>query len=229
MKQINSITIDLKKAESWILVIGVLFCGTYLSNSAFDSALTSRHIIWCGFVMLLLVSLFLRKPDIHFSSISVALILLLLFECLSGFFTINKSEWLYPVLRTFLMAITVFIVASMEKKYLIRTIIALGAVYFCIAQYEFISTAYVDSKGIFCNRNPWAIAHFLVIPFCFMEKRWKWSSRLVGVGLTVNLFLLMTRSALLGLGVFWLVVLVFYIISIRFIIWSYVCDHSGKF
>lgn len=208
MKQINSIIIDLKKAQNWILVIGVLLCGTYLSKPAFDQALTSRYIIWCGFAMLLLVCLFLRKPNIHFSSISVALILLLIAECLSGLFAVNQSEWLYHVLRTFLMVFTVFYIAESNKKYLIRTIIVLGAVYFCIAQYEFISTSYVDSKGIFCNRNSWAIAHFLVIPFCFMEKKWKWFARIVAIGMTVNLFLLMTRSVLLGLGVFWFVVFV---------------------
>ena len=204
----DSITINLKKIENWILVIGAVLCGTILTKDAFDFALTSRHIIWCGFVMLLLACLFIRKPDISFSSIPVMLIILLLFECLSGFQAVNKSEWLYVILKTSLMAISVFVFVPIDKKHLIRALVILGAVYFCIAQYEFLSTPYVDSKGIFCNRNPWAIAHFLIIPFCFMEKKWKWFARVVAIGLIVNLFLLMTRSALLGFAVFLAAVLV---------------------
>ncbi len=203
--------INLKKIESWILVIGVVLCGLYLSPNAFDRALTSRHIIWCGFVMLLLVSFFIRKPDIYFDVIPMGLIILLLLECLSGFNAVNKSEWLYVVLRTALMVISVFLFAQIDKKYLIRALVVLGAAYFCIAQYEFINTAYVDSKGIFCNRNPWAAAHFLILPFCYYlikDRKWRWFAVSVGVGLTVNLFLLMTRSVLVGLGVFWLTIFI---------------------
>jgi len=191
----------MKIIEKWVLIIGVLLCGTYLSADAFDKALTSRHIIWCVFTMALLVCWLIRRPSIPLGTVPIALLVLLGFECLSGFQAINKSEWLYHVLKTALMVVSIFMFASIDKKYLIRALVVLGAVFFCIAQREFLKTPYVDCKGIFCNRNPWAIAQFMIIPFCLMEKKWKWFARLVAVGLTVNIFLLMTRSVLLGFGV----------------------------
>ncbi len=214
---VESVSVDnvmdiLKKVEFWILAIGIVLCGTYLSKDAFDSALTSRHIIWCGFTCLLVISLFLRKEIPNLDIVPVALSIFLLFGLVSGIAAVNKSEWIYQSLRIFLMVVYIYAAAIVvDKKALAKILVMLGAVYFCIAQYEFIKTAYVDSKGIFCNRNPWAIAHFMILPFCYYlisDKRWKWFAIAVGIGLSVNMFLLMTRSALVGYIIFLAVIFI---------------------
>ncbi|KKM20114.1 hypothetical protein LCGC14_1648840, partial [marine sediment metagenome] len=125
----------------------------------------------------------------------------------SGFFAVNKSEWLYSVLRIGLFVTTVFVFASIlkDEMELAKVIVLLGFFYFLYGQYEFISNSAYNCKGLMCNKNPWSTAQFLCLPFCvylIKEKGfWRWLSITVGLGLLANIFVLTTRSVVLAVGI----------------------------
>ncbi|KKM25972.1 hypothetical protein LCGC14_1589530, partial [marine sediment metagenome] len=226
----------------YIFLAGILLCGTYLSPTAWDRALTSRHIIWCALTLMLFVSLY-KSVDLSVLNRKIFWFGGLYVGCafISGFYAVNHGDWIYSSLRALLAVTFLFVAVSvLDEKKLAKTMVLLGLFYFAYGQYEFISNSVHKCIGVMCNKNPWSVAQFLCLPFCvFLIKEkgfWRWISICVGVGLLANIFILTTRSVVLAVGVASLcllnrktlkyvipilVIAVVYLISFR---WVYIID-----
>ncbi len=196
----NMFTMDRdNKISNVVMAVGAVLCGTVLSSTAYDPALTTRHIIWC-FVTIVLLCL-IRKPVIN-KTMAILSVGFLLACATSGMFAVNTSEWLYSFLRSILMVSYLLMASSvLNAKFFSKTMVCLGVFYVLYAWCEFSCKPVLDCIGVMCNRNPWSMAHFLILPFCYYLVNinvWKWFSLSVGICLLVNIALLSTRSVMLG-------------------------------
>jgi len=183
-----------------ILSVGVMLCGVFLATSAYDQALTSRHIIWCAMVIALVVCTKEIKVGIH-HLLALGYLGIAIF---TGIFALNKSEWLYSVSRISLM-VSYLLVVKIDKKMLAKTMILLGTVFIVYFWYDYYKIGYFTScRGLMRQRNFWAAAHFFVIPFCYYAINkgfWRYLGACVLAGMFLHIVLLNSRSAMLASGV----------------------------
>ncbi len=203
--------------KRWILPIGVILCGTVLAPMAYDKALTSRHLIWCAMT----IALVLCTKRIRVGKIHVFALGYLFFVLLSGMFAINKSEWLYWLLRVVLV-VSYLSVVEIDKKLLTKAMIVLGMIFIGYFWYDYFNVRELSGcRGLMMQRNTWAAAHFFIIPFCYyaiQERFWRKLSLLVMLAMATNIILLSSRSSMLALVVSVFVVLLtknrLYVVSI---------------
>lgn len=181
--------------KKYILPIGILLCGTVLSTSAYDQALTSRHLIWC----LVTIALAVTSKD---ARVNVMALCYLAFVFVSGLFAANISEWFYVALRAMLF-VTYLSIVKIDRKLLAKTVILLGVIYIIYFWIDYSRVGnFPECKGLMKQRNYWAFAHFLVIPFCYYAVKnniWKKVAVMVGLLMVTNILLLASRTALVAL------------------------------
>ena len=175
--------------------IGVVLCGTYLSPLTYDRALTSKHLIWCAMVIVIaLCTREIRVGKIHILALGFFICALASYPA-----AINKSEWLYSVLRIVLM-ISYLSVAEIDMKIFSKTMVLLGVIFTIYFWYEYYHTgSFLKCSGLMGQRNYWACANFFVLPFCYYAKRhWKLLSSMIAVSMLANILLLQSRTAILA-------------------------------
>ncbi len=193
--------------RKYILVAGILLCGIVRATTAFDQVLTSRHLIWCALVIVLVVC----TKEIRVGKVHLFILGYLGFALFSGFFAINKSEWLYWVLRIVLM-VSYLSVVEIDKKLLSKAMILLGLFYAIYFWYDYSQMGrFAACRGLMRQRNYWAAAQFFIIPFCYYvisKKFWRFLAIPVLLLMVMNIILLGSRSALLAVFVSaWLLVI----------------------
>ena len=188
--------------KKWILIAIVVLCGVLLAPSNYDKPSAIRFIVLCSLTMAMVVcSKEFRIGTVHFFAIGFLLCVLW-----SGLFAVNRSEWLYWVLRA-VLAVTFFSVVEIDEKLLVKTMMLLGIVFACYFWYEFFTWSRIVGQyqfdglnGLMKQHNYWAAAHFFVIPFCFYGVWKKLACVLVPV-MVAHIILLHSRSAIAALVV----------------------------
>ena len=170
----------------------VVLCGTFLSTSAYDQALTSRHLIWClGTIILVAMS---KSAKLNWFALGY-----LGFVLMSGIFAVNISEWVYAMCRAVLLVAYISVV-DIDRKLFAKTMICLGVVFAGYFWWDYLTNESV--RGLMRMKNFWAAAHFFVIPFCYYavtKKFWKNIAIVVAVAMVLNIFVISSRSAILAL------------------------------
>ena len=193
----------LKKIEPYILAIGVILCGTVLWIGAIDEALSIRHFIWACLTLILFISIIIRGDFAALRSPALWLFAgYVLFTAISGFQSVNRSEWLYQTLRTVLMLFFLFVAITIIDKKIISDGLIILAIVFCIVR------LFGGENGLMCNRNLNAAAFMLLIPFCLMTRFKRIGKCIIYGGLipimVVNITLLVCRSVYIATGVVFL-------------------------
>lgn len=189
--------VDRKILSSWIVVIGILMCGTVLFTNAYDQALTPRHLIWCAIVIVLI----LCTDEIRIGRIHIFAFGYLFFVLLSGVFAINRSEWVYASSRA-VLAVTYLSIVKIDQKLLTKAMILLGVFFTIFFWYDYYNVgSFHICRGLMRQKNYWSAAHFFVIPFCYnaiTKGYWKKLSISVLISMLVNIVLLGARSVQLA-------------------------------
>jgi hypothetical protein len=189
---------DFKMDRKWIVILGLILCGTFMAMNAYDRVLTSRHIIWCGMTILLCLKKTARVGVIHLLMAGY-----LIFAMFSGKYAVNQSEWLYSTLKIVLM-LSFLSVADIDIKSLSKTMIVLGIVFVGYFWYDYSMIGdFGLCRGLMRMKNYWAAAHFFVLPFCYYaikNKFWHKTAFAVACMMVLNIVLLNTRSVILALG-----------------------------
>ena len=124
------------------------------------------------------------------------------FVVASGLFAVNISEWLYVVLRTVLF-VTYISVVDIDKKLLAKSMILLGVFYVLYFWVDYMnSDGFIGCRGLMRQRNHWAFAQFLVVPFCYYAISngfWRKTANIIMFLMSVNIILLSSRTAILAL------------------------------
>ena len=115
--------------------------------------------------------------------------------CASGFFAVNRYEWLYEMLRVFVMLVFLFIVITLadDRVYPVMTFLALGLSLFGLVK---ICTAEINGfgiNGLGGNQNQWAHLLVLLVPFC-------WKHKVVVFLLLLNILFTRNRGAFAAFG-----------------------------
>ncbi len=202
-------TIMVDTLKKWIPVLGTILCATILATCARDRALTSRHLAWCAVTLLLvLCSREIRIGKIHFFVVGY-----LCFALFTWQYAVNKSEWLYAVLRI-LLVLSYLSVVKIDEKLFSKGMILLGLIFVGYFWYDYFTRAEGEfswCRGLMMQRNTWAAAHFFVIPFCYYaikERFWRKLSIVVMILMVTNIILLSSRSAMLALIVSGLTIMI---------------------
>lgn len=181
--------------KRYLLPLGIILCGVYLSPLAYDKALTSRHLIWC--LTVLVIALCTKEIRVgHVHIFMLGFLMCALFSVVSA---VNKSEWLYSVLRIVLM-LAYLSVVEIDIKLLSKTMICLGVIFTVYFWYEASRAGFSKCVGLMQQKNYWASAHFFVIPFCYyaISKKFWLFSIAVAASMILNIFLLQSRTAILA-------------------------------
>ena len=207
----------LRKSEQVIFITICLLC-TFLSDSSTpDRALSIRNIVLAAGAFVLFGSVMTRVSvgDTELAALRhpVTILYGLFFAAilLSGVNAVNRSEWLYEVLRAFVFGILLVCIPSVVKeKTIIKTMCMLSFAIGSWGMLQIIVLAYNagafvrnDYAGFMGNKNLWASAFMLLAPFAWYGgiKNGKWwkiigiTAALAGV---VNVFFLMCRAAITG-------------------------------
>jgi len=192
--------------KKWIFLITVVLCGTVLYLPAFDQPMAIRFIVLCLAAMAMVIC----SKEFRVGSIHIFACMFVVSVLLSGAFAVNKAEWLYWTLRAFLM-ITLLSVLIIDEKLLAKTMIFLGIVFTAYFWWEFFRQSeslgfwqFEGMSGLMRQKNYWATAHFVVIPFCYyaIEKKfWRIVAIPVMLSMIANIILLGSRSGVLALFV----------------------------
>ena len=183
----------------WLLSICIVLCAVTMIPELYDRVSMPRHIAWCA--MTLLMVLCTRKVQV--GKVHIFAIGFLICALFSGIFAVNKSEWVYSVLRIVLM-ISFLSVIVIDEKLLAKTMILLGIVFTVYFWWELYYVGdLVEVRGLMRQKNWWAAAHFFVLPFCYYahEKKFWRISYLVAISMVLNIILLHSRTAMLGVVV----------------------------
>ena len=169
-----------------------VICATVLSFSSWDRLLTIRYFIWSLFTIGLFSLIVinndfgaLRSPAIWIFS---GYILAVLF---SGLFAVNKSEWLYGLVKAFTALVFLFIAITLidDKIYSVILYLAAGLSLYGLIR---ILTGHINGMG--GNQNQWAHLLVLLVPFC-------WKYKLVVLLLLLNILFTQNRAAFVAVAV----------------------------
>lgn len=183
--------------NNYVLPVGVVLCGTVLVTASRDSALMPRNLIWCLLTAILFYTNKVKIGKVHFFALGFLGCVLL-----SGIQAINKSEWMYAVTGVFL-AVVFLSVVRVDMKLLSKAVVLLGVIFIVYFWWDYSHIGiFKQCRGLMRQRNIWAAAHFLVLPFCWYlikDNRWKWFSVFIASMMALNICLLQSRSVMLAL------------------------------
>ena len=193
--------------KEWIVLGLVVLCATALVPQAYDQACAVRFAIWCAITMLMVAC----SKEVAIGKIHIFATGFLVCILLSGLPAVNKSEWLYWALRAVLM-VSFLSVAKIDVKKLANVMMLLGLVFTAYFWWEYSQLNQLDGmRGLMRQKNYWAGAHFLVIPFCWHALGYcKKLAIPIIILMTMNIIMLNSRSAVAALCVAGLVVLFSY-------------------
>ncbi len=181
--------------KKYILPIGIIACGTAVASSAYDQVLTIRHLTWCVMTLILVLS----TKEIKVGKLGYLALGYLGFALLSGIFAINKAEWIYSVLRIFLM-VSYLMVVKIDRKLLAQAMLVLGGIFIIYFWWTYFQ-GQDYTKGLMRQKNFWGAANFFILPFCYyaLDKGfWRKYSMFLIPALLVNIALIGSRSAILA-------------------------------
>lgn len=216
----------MKKLELYILIIGLFLCAFVSSHKILDVTLSSRYLVWVGLTIVLFISISYRAltnpAKIDFSILRRMIFPVffgyLFFVILSFAHSVNVSETLYNVLKTFVMIVFLFEAVLILKENgpnaLIKAMTVLALILSSYGIYQYCTVGFGYQIGTMSGRNLWSAAQFLLLPFCFYSLltfgvRWKVISLAAIIMVVFNIITLLTRSVWLALFVSSLSVLVF--------------------
>jgi hypothetical protein len=196
------------KLETILVCLCVILCATVLSPISLDRDLAIRWLVMAlsgifGFCLFSCRQLN-SKPDIGIckNGIFKRVFLFFLISLSSGFCAVNKGEWIYECLKIIIMMVLLVLIAQADKDTIIKTIIvtSLGLAIFGIYQQLVIGTNVCGTMG---NRNLWASAMALCLPFCIYGIRYRnwWTiiSLVSAVLLILNIAGLSCRASIIGI------------------------------
>ena len=214
MNNANAI-FNLKKAEKFVFITGLLLCSFIKTDTVMDKTLTLRHIVWSvnTGILVLLISYRAVLGGVDFGKLRRAMVLF--FFCYLGVALcsyikiINFGEWVYECSKIFVMVIY-FCAATLifsDIKELAKPITIL-AIALCIYGLWSLQLVY-RSLGITTDiatmgcKNSWAGTILLFLPFCFtlLKEKGYWKALAISAVLLIlaNIFLSNARSAILAL------------------------------
>ncbi len=183
--------------RKWIPVIGIIACGLVLTPDALDRALTSRHLIWC----LMVIALVVCTKEVKIGKGHLFMFGYLGLALVSVFFATNKYEWLNAILRIVLLVCYVSVV-EIDRELISKTIIVLGTIFVVAFWLDYSQVGIFDRcRGLMRQRNTWATAQFLVIPFCYYavtKNFWRIFAIFVALAMALNIILLNSRCVILA-------------------------------
>ena len=201
------------RVEQVILSATCLLCGLLWWESARDPALTLRNLMLC--ISTILLVFIIAKSRIDISILKRAIFPIytgfVILTVLSVINAINISETLYESLRVFMFGILFVAIALIgDKDVIIKSLCVLGlllgiwgavqCVFLVISAGKIVPNLYA---GTMCNKNLWASAFMLLIPFSVYTISYKGIWRNLGIIAcatgALNLFMIMSRSAVLGI------------------------------
>ncbi len=218
---------SLKRMDFPFLVVGTILVLPFVKSSAtLDPTLTPRLILWASVLWLVSLSLAIqrfRKSPLaeRCSQPPIMIVLFLGYVLPSGLslvYAVNVGEGLprLAILATSLVFLTVLItVLNRDKSYiskLIKSVTLSATALSCIGFYQYFKygALYVSGHGILTgtmgNKNLFASALFLVLPFClFMVLRGRRSWQIIASVTTASILVLIilshTRAVWLALSV----------------------------
>lgn len=203
----------MKRTELIIFILTLLLCSTVMATSAIDKTLTVRNLIWSVSSLVLLISISTRyykqqiDIDFVFNPIFSLIECLVLLSLISCFYAVNFGEAFYGVCKLIGMVVGLFVTTVIIKEHKKAVFIFLSVLPLVIIPYSIYRAGTIYSDGLMANRNLWSSALFLLIPFCvYTYKEYKFKLSVLSVILIVaQMYILFTRSALLALFVFGLV------------------------
>ena len=222
----------MKTIERVVVSLGIVLCACFLSKLACDEALTIRHVIWGVTTLLLFIMVLLRADKIDFGVTKLLIFkvffIMVIFTYLSLFKALNLSESLYGCMKI-TVAFVYFVILALiiDRKMIVRTmtLLAVGLGIYGIYQLILWSTGnlieYIapdavpgtpnEVYGTMCNKNLWSECFVLLLPFCFCSKKGSW--RIAGwIGaclILINIYFLFSRSAILTLCVYVMIIAMF--------------------
>lgn len=204
------------KFELFILAIAVILCATALTSSQTYPALPLRNLIWCAFTIIAVLSILIKslRGRVNFGALKSWLIPAfagyLILTAVSLIHAINVSEGVYVVMRISLAFVFLMVLMMVPDKDVLSKVLTVLSIIFGIYGLWFIAvSSFKYQYGTMCNRNLWSAALFLLLPFCvYTFRQWRVLGSIGAVLLVANILFLGTRSVLLALVVF-TVILVF--------------------
>ncbi|KKM67489.1 hypothetical protein LCGC14_1470620 [marine sediment metagenome] len=206
----------LRTTEKILLSLLVIACTVVMGKSA-DPALYIRHTIIAVVTVMLLLSVAarvfsgeLKLPD----TIPLGVVLFGLYfvaVALSATVAVNFSESLHEILRVFVFGtLFVLLLVVIDKDVMIKTLVVSGFILAVLGVYQCVFLAITkgglaasEYTGTMCNKNFWASAFLLTLPFgvyAIIKYRWWWKivAGFAVFGGILNIFLLLTRSVILA-------------------------------
>ncbi len=202
----------MKKLELYILILGVILCATVRSVATLDQSLTNRFIVWSLITVILVILILVRAKRTDFSIFKRAIFCFFLGYTAMAFFSynseINQGEWVYETLKILLMLIYFGIACLILKdmkdiaKPLTILTVCLGVYGLWSLNKVYINGGVTAGIGTMGNKNMWAQAMLLLMPFCISvlkNKGW----RLIGItGIVLalaDIFISDSRGVILAL------------------------------
>ena len=214
----------MKTIERIVASLGIALCACYLSKAAIDEALTIRHCIWGVTTLLLFVMVSLRAERIDLgitkTFIFKIFLLMILFTYISLFKAINLNESLYGCLKISMSFIYLVLLSLVIDRNLIcKTFVLLAVGLGIYGIYQISGWLLIPGHGTanevfgtMCNKNLLSEFFVLLLPFCFCLKKGVWRvCGIFGIGLIlVNLWFLFSRSAMLTICVYLMIIAIFF-------------------
>lgn len=197
-----------------LMLFGIVaLCSVFYVNTGLDLSLQPRNIIWCAgtFLLFFMCVLFCgdKEVDVSFITNPVFIFLFLFFfmALLSGQNAINKGEYLYEVLKYFLLIVfTIICVPILKNEYYRKIFITHMAVLTPVMIIAgLIITKDLNGFGTMSNKNLWAGSVLLMAVFSFMSYKWYGTAVISSIGLALVVFVIAlskTRSAWVSLFMF---------------------------
>ncbi len=196
----------LRKLELPVLIVGMFLC-TFLTNSkTCDYTLTTRNLVWLGMTVLLFLSVTVRamKGEKVFSEALIFpfFIGFIIVSALSITKAISPGESGYQVLRLCSLLVLMFCIMNTDKDKFVKAMAILGL---CLAAYgSYVIVSGLPNRGTMANKNLFASAILLTMPFALMAWRRRWRVVCI-ISLSLSAFCifgLATRSVLVAFFVF---------------------------
>ena len=208
----------LRISEKIILTSMFVLCLLAMVYSTPDPALSIRNIVLAVGTFLLLISVMTRVSvgDVQLTALRhpIAILYWLFFATIviSGLNAVNRSEWLYEVLRAFLFGVLLILIpVILTERTIIKIMACLsfvrgmwGLVQVVVLLWTAGSIVRNRYTGSMCNMNLWASAFMLLMPFAWYaavkyRKGWAIMGAIACMSGVMNIFLIMSRSVIAGL------------------------------
>lgn len=220
----------LKKLPLVFTVLTIILLPLVFSQNTLDPTLAPRFTFLGVMIGLIAVSLFAKKARLHLPNLIIPFIAFLIIEFISLSQAINVSEGFWTISRDgamllFMLLLIQVLRQTQSEKSIINAFILCNGVVGLYALYQLFSTDALvnpdllyEVKSTMAHRNLLASALLLTMPFlvykAWSSRRWnRWISLVLMAHSCFLIFILESRSSWLGLAVFVLSYLVWFLLQ----------------